>query len=162
MTTSSGAPLSIPDKLTLVGGGFSSGKSDFRGASFSPTSLTSLMTGAAAQAATEERDGDLRARRPIIGAAALVDDVDAAAFREADGDACTPRMLMARILIGRYIQLVWFRRTEKENVSTDEEEREGRNENVEREFPFVVVVKQQAASCRRAQNKSASRGLWRF
>ena len=69
-------------------------------------------------------------RRPLIGAALVVvvvvdDDVDAAAFREADGDACTPRMLMARILIGRGDRFVRFCRKEKENVSTGEEEREG-------------------------------------
>lgn len=88
-------------RLTSVGGGFSSGKSDRRGASLSPTSLTSFKAGAAARVATsEEEEPDRKERRrPIIGAAALV--TGAVAFREADGDACTPRMLMARILIGR-------------------------------------------------------------
>jgi hypothetical protein len=94
----------------LVGGGFSSGKSDRSGASFSPTSLTSPRACAAARAATTEgEEKDLkreRRRRPRRLGAALDDDddddqvVDDAAFREVEGAACTPRMLMARILIG--------------------------------------------------------------
>lgn len=146
-------------KLTLVGGGFSSGKSDRRGASFNPTSLTSPRAGAAARAATEEEGEDLRERRPIIGAGALV-DVDATAFREADGDACTPRMLMARILIGRCVRLVWFRRREGENVSTGEEDERGRKNWRGKREPGVV--EQQAASCRRTKNESRSRGFWRL
>ena len=96
--------------LTLVGGGFSSGKSDRRGASLSPTSLTSLSAGAAAaRAATEgeeeeEEEEERRQRRPKIGAALV-----AAAFREADdGAACTPRMLMVRILTGSRDRIVCF------------------------------------------------------
>ena len=76
----------------------------------------SLRAGAAARAATEEGDENLRERRPIIGsAAAALAEVDATAFREADGDACTPRMLMARILIGRSSRLVrvWSREGEE-------------------------------------------------
>lgn len=90
-------------QLTGAGGGFSSGKSERKGASLSPTSLTSLTAGATARAATEEEEEERSTlRRPIFGAAAAAraraaSDDDA--LREAvDVDACAPRMLMARIL----------------------------------------------------------------